>query len=160
MNEYLSIPPLRAELLPSPLDDAVVEELAQLAARMFQYMWLRLDITPVRDHLLQRLACAPARFDRLALLYEQDPRAFIRTVALPPPHYLPDLAHVELYDMIGRILAREEPPDIRDFWEAMLWANLPSSVYNRLHNLMYWSTRSLSPHEMLVEAFNEPLPFD
>ena len=149
---------LRPELVPPKLDPDRVEYLAQLAARIFQYLCLDLDAQLLIDHFSQLTSCAPNLLEQSVQLHSIDPREFVERLLAPRPGRIPDLTHAELSELIRRIIEREGRPYEICFWSDVLHANLPAHVYNRLYNAMNWPIRPMTPEEMLIDAMSQPLP--
>src|SRR6266545_4345585 len=149
---------LRPELVPSDLDPERVEYLAQLAARIFQYLYLNLDAQLLIDHFNELTGCAPNLLEQSVQLHSTNPREFVERLLAPRPGRIPDLTHAELRELIRRISQRECRSYEICFWFDILHANLPPHVYNRLDNAMNSPARSMTPEEMLIDAMSQPLP--
>jgi len=149
---------LRPELVPPNLDPERVEYLAQVAARIFQYLYLDLDAQLLIDRFNELTGCASNVLEQSLQLYSTNPREFVERLLAPRPGRIPDLTHAELSELIRRISEREGRPYEICFWFDVLHANLPPHVYNRLYNAMNWPARPLTPEEMLIDAISQPLP--
>ena len=149
---------LRPELVPLKLDPDRVDYLAQLAARIFQYLFLHLDAHLLIDHFNELTGCTPDLLEQSAELHATNPRDFVERLLASPPSRIPDLPHAEISELIRRIIEREGQPYERRFYDDILHANLSPQVYNRLSNAMNWPTRPMTPEEMLIDAMSQPLP--
>src|SRR4051794_25126177 len=111
---------LRPELIPPKLDPDHVEYLAQLAARIFQYLYLHLDAQILIDHFNELTSCTPDLLEQSAELHADNPRDFVERLLVPPPSRIPDLPHAEISELIRRIVEREGQPYERRFYDDLL----------------------------------------
>jgi hypothetical protein len=149
---------LRPELAPPQLESDYVEYLSQLAARIFSYLFLRLDAQLLIDHFCGLTGYSPTLLVSAAQLHVTNPRQFVEQLLVPNPGQIADLTDPELCELIRRIIEREgEPYELR-FWEEIVRVNIPGQAYNRLYNSIYWPHRPMTPEEMLIDALRQPLP--
>src|SRR6266508_5361358 len=113
---------LRPELVPPKLDPDRVEYLAQLAARIFQYLYLHLDAELLIQHFSELTGCPPDLLDQSAELYATDPRDFVERLLAPSPGRIADLTHAELSELIRRITEREGRRYEIRFWGDVLYS--------------------------------------
>jgi hypothetical protein len=117
---------LRPELVPPNLDPERVEYLTQLAAHIFQYLFLHLDAQPLIEHFTQLTNCAPDLLEQSLQLHGTDPREFVERLLAPRPGRIPGLTHTELSELIRRITTREGQTYEIAFWSDV-WTFISAS---------------------------------